>query len=1086
MRKLLSCLVGLAFLCHTAVSQTIDVSGKVSDDKGNPIGGVSIQEKNSKKGTTSDANGLFKLTAKPGTVFNFSSIGYDTKQVAVEKSTLLIMLTATNMALSEVVVTGVGTATSKRKLGIAVESITSDKLPAAPTASIDQALVGKIPGAQISSVSGNPGDPVNILLRGINTLQNGTKPLIMVDGTQLSATDINSLDLSNVDRVEVVQGAASASLYGAQGANGVIQIFTKKGKRGNTAVNLFSSYAANSYINNGNVHKAQMHPYLTDASNNIVSASGTILDYDNIGSIDGISYQYGGATRYGILDPRNINNKAYNANLKYYDQFKQVFQTGSTLNNGVNISGATDKSDFAISVANNHTVSPVMKNGYVDRTNLTANLGTEVFKGFKIRSTTQLVYTKNTLVPGLGAAGGVLYGKGNSIGSVGNIYGFLNTSPFFDLKYKQADGNAPAFQTADFLSINAFNPFYVQQYNTGLDNKVDIIQNFDANYKVDKFVELDAKYGINFRNENARWTYANQSANANSNYYGSYTSNYAPDNTGEIDNYQYNTTFQNFIASMYIKTDFQNDFHIKLPIQTSTQIAFDWRKNKYKEYDTYGVGLPTAPPINIQSTSSQAVAFDYVEPFITYGYLVNQKIDIGDFAGVTGGFRSDYSSAFGGGSKPFTFPHIDGYFLPSALNFWKQGKIYNSIPYFKLRSAYGEAGIQPGPFDRYPTLNQANLGSALVYTIPATSQNPNLQVEVSKEFEVGTDFTISLNKQGSWFKAINGSFTYWKRTSANVIFAASTALSTGSTASLNNVISLASNGVQFSLNIPVIQSRNFTWNFTTNFGHQTSMITKIAGGVDIPLGTVDNTGSTQEILSAGHKIGEIYGYKTLRSVDALRLDGKTPYINAADAGKYQVVNGTLVDTATRGIQFGDEKTSLGDPNPKFNAAFINEFTYKDFLTFSFQFDWVYGSHLYNQTKEWLYRDGIGGDFATPVTINGKTEAYTAYWASAYYGLFGSTHGSGNDATKDFFYEGSSFLRLRNVSLAFDIAKVTKIKYFKKLQLVVTGRNILTVTKYTGFDPEINSSNANSSYIRGIDGNTIPNIKSYQVGLNVGF
>src|SRR5204862_2741500 len=118
---------------------------------------------------------------------------------------------------------------------IAVEAIAADRLPATPSASIDQALVGKIAGAQISSVSGNPGDPVNILLRGINTVQGGTKPLILVDGVQVAATDINSLDLSNIERVEVVQGAASASIYGAQGANGVIQVFTKKGKKGRTA-----------------------------------------------------------------------------------------------------------------------------------------------------------------------------------------------------------------------------------------------------------------------------------------------------------------------------------------------------------------------------------------------------------------------------------------------------------------------------------------------------------------------------------------------------------------------------------------------------------------------------------------------------------------------------------------------------------------------------------------------------------------------------------------------------------------------------------------------------------------------------------
>src|ERR1700761_1815633 len=136
-----------------------------------------------------------------------------------------------------------------------------------------------------------------------------------------------------------------------------------------------------------------------------------------------------------------------------------------------------------------------------------------------------------------------------------------------------ADGNSPAFQVADFLSINAFNPYYQKEYTSGLDNKYDIVQNFDADYKLNHFVELDVKYGINYRNETARWTYKNQTLNANSLANDAWSGNYAPDNTGEIDNWTYATTFQNFIPSAYFRTDFQNDFHSKLPITTTTQVA---------------------------------------------------------------------------------------------------------------------------------------------------------------------------------------------------------------------------------------------------------------------------------------------------------------------------------------------------------------------------------------------------------------------------------------------------------------------------------------------------------------------------------
>jgi len=148
------------------------------------------------------------------------------------------MLSISSQSLSEVVVTGVGVATSKKKLGISVESITADKLPAEPTAFVDQALVGKIAGAQISSTNGSPGARINILLRGINNINRGTSPMILMDGIEVRATDLNSLDLSGIERIEVVQGAASATIYGAQGANGVIQLFSKKGKIGKARIDV--------------------------------------------------------------------------------------------------------------------------------------------------------------------------------------------------------------------------------------------------------------------------------------------------------------------------------------------------------------------------------------------------------------------------------------------------------------------------------------------------------------------------------------------------------------------------------------------------------------------------------------------------------------------------------------------------------------------------------------------------------------------------------------------------------------------------------------------------------------------------------
>lgn len=1094
--------ISFSFCSIVLIAQVRMISGNVtSADDGTPLPGVNVVLKGTNNGVVTDGDGSYKLNASAGGTLVFSFIGMQTlEEVIGERSVIDVRLVTDAKTLQEIVVTGAGVATEKKRLGISVESVTSDKLPAAISGSIDQALVGKIAGAQISSISGNPGDPVNIVLRGINTVQGGTRPMILVDGIQVGATDLNSLDLNNIERVEVVQGAASASIYGAQGANGVIQIFTKRGKQGKMAINFSTSYSSNTFLNTGDVHKSRLHPYLTDSNNNIVDANGNILDYNAVGSIEGLSYQFGGGTRYAIQNINNINNKPYNANLKYYDHWKQLFKTGTTTNNSLSLSGASEKNDYSISISNNRTVTPVMNNGAVNRTNLTANIGMEVIKGFKVRSSTQLVYTKNDMHPGLGAGGGVLYGKGNSLGDVGGVYSFLNTSPFFDLTRKLADGTYPGYQVADFVSINAFNPYYRQQYTKGIDKKVDVIQNFELDYIVNKYIELNAKYGLNYRTENALNTYYNQSTNINSVYYDpSFVSYFlpfvdalgrtdvnsgrtlAPDNTGEMDNYQYTNTFQNFLATAFVRTDFDEDFGLNLPIATSTQISFDYRKRDYKEVDTYGLGLPLAPPFNFASTGSQAVMLDYEEPFVTYGYLINQKVDIGDFGGVTAGFRSDWSSAFGGGSKPFTFPHADGYILPST--FWKDQSLNEALPYFKLRAAFGKAGIQPGAFDRYPVLTARGIGGALSYSIPPISQNANLNVEVSTEIEVGTDFTVNLNKNNSWLNSVSGSFSVWKRKSDNVIYNVSVPPTTGSTGLLTNAIDMSSNGYQFSINLPVYNGANLKWDFTTNWGRQLSKIDNISGGSDIILTSL--AGSTALVLTPGQPIGQIYGYKVLTSLDYKRQNG-TRYIDPADEDQYTMVEGHVVRKDNYQMQFTDETYPLANPNPKFNASFINNLSYQNFLTLSFQFDWVHGSHLYNQTKEWLYRDGISGDFDRVVTIGDKTGAFPAYHSSAYYNLWGSTRGAGNNATKDYFLEDASFVRLRNVSISFDASKVISVPGLNKVQLVLTGRNLMTITKYTGYDPEISSGQPNSSFDRGVDHSTLPNIKSYQVGLNIGF
>jgi hypothetical protein len=334
------------------------------------------------------------------------------------------------------------------------------------------------------------------------------------------------------------------------------------------------------------------------------------------------------------------------------------------------------------------------------------------------------------------------------------------------------------------------------------------------------------------------------------------------------------------------------------------------------------------------------------------------------------------------------------------------------------------------------------------------------------------NFTVT--KQGSWLNDIGLSLTYWKRSTDNAIYDVNVPPSEGTGTFRDNAFSLESKGLQASLNLAIFQNSNFTWNLTANFSKQTSEITATNGQEIIVL---SSAGSTNYVLKPGEKIGQLYGRLALHQVDAKGPDGNF-FISEPLQANYEVAsNGYVVSKATKQPYFTTGLYSFGDPNPKFNMSFINDVTYKNFLTFAFQFDWVEGSHLYNQTKEWMYRDGIHSDYEKPITINGETGSWTAFYRGVY--AVGQANG-----TKDYFYEDASFIRLRNVSVGLDLSKMLKLN-IRRLQLVLTGRNLLTFTNYTGMDPEASSGTSNSAFDRGTDHNTMPNYKSYQVGLNIG-
>lgn len=1043
MKKLLQSLFILLCIASSAMAQDRTITGTVTDkEDGRPLPGVTVRIKGAKGGTQTGGNGSYSLKVpSSGTAIEFSYLGYISQSRTITSDVINVTLSADSKSLTEVVVTGLGVATDKRKAAIAIESISSKNMLAVPSASIDKALIGKVAGAQIASTSGQPGQQASILLRGINTL-GSTQPMILIDGMEVNAsgstngsgTNMSSrladLDLSNVDRVEVIQGAAAATLYGAQGANGVIQIFTKRGlKTGETRITV-NSRANIDNVLKGKFEMAKNHYFETDAEGYIINGDGVRISRDENGAWD---------SPQGPADlSKALINKPYKETT--YDHFDQLFKSNvATFNNTVNVSGGAEKFDYAINLSNLKQES--ILNGDLSRTNLGLNIGAELFKNFTVRSTTQLIYSNNT-------SGGIT-GQNNVNSGLGSA---LTSRAWWDLKFRDPQGNFVANPEGD----NSVNPFYSFQFRNYGTKVTRIVQGVDLNYKFPKFVEVNYKYGID--------TYKNEfQDNILYQLDTPFPTNGLAPFDGRITLDRDRETFKNSLLSVYFKTDFQQDFNSSLPIQTSTQLSYDYRHKNRENVSTEGSGYPGFPPFSPTLANTKTYTTDLVE-FTTYGYLINQRIDYGNLFGVSGGVRVDYSSAFGAGNKAFVFPRADAYVRFDDII--KSEKVYE----LKLRGAYGEAGSQPGEYDRQVTLGTGSIGDKGYLSTKDITRNPNLKVQRSKEAEVGIDAGFMLGKN-KWFERLKVNATYWNRKSSDVIRAVDIAPSSGSAQLLDNLLSLKSSGFQLAIDADIYTSDNFSWQFGTRFGTSKSLVDKISNGKDI---TIGGSGSGQFVLREGESIGAFFGKTPLSSFDQLNPAGAR-YIPEANVGNYTMVDGMVVNTTTKAVQFTSDQTKIGDPNPDFNVSFTNNFTIKKNLSVSFQLDWTHGNQIYNQTKQWLFRDLIAGVNDNPVTIGAETGAFANYYTSLY----------NTNNTNSYFVEDGSFVRLRDVTIAYNFGSLIKNKFIRSAQLSVSGRNLFTITDYTGTDPEA-AANFNNPLNRGLDLHAFPNFRTFQVGLSLGF
>ncbi len=1075
----------------TVIAQVGSISGTITDrisDEALPGATVFISELN--RGTSTNIDGQFSLMNIPvgDYVLRVTYVGYETLRQEVSISQRVnevnFELRQDFLGLDEIVVTGVGSETVTRQLGTNVVSISSRDLTLVPTYTFQSALTGKIAGATVTP-SGQPGSPAAIILRGINTM--GTsRPLIMVDGVQIDASNyavgtnndqlsmLSNIDFNDIERVEVVKGAAASTLYGAQGANGVIQIFTRSGQAGPTRVSFNTSWSFDQLNESRRVELMERHSYPVNDDGYILN-----MDFDaNTGAWVIPSPDPSPASGTNTLNNREfigyIDPDGNQVPLSLYDNISPFYDGGATQNHNLSISGGTDRYNYLIGSSYMDQEGIEQGVGF-ERTSFRLNTDTYLGESLQLGLRTNYINSNRTGVTE----------SGNNIQSG---LGFLLTlPPFIDATWTDPDGFYPPIMEQGSVSTHAL---FFKQINKLETETNRLIGNASANFTPLDYLEIDYKFGFDWYSLNFDRLQRNAQR---------FTNNALLRPAGYFERNAYINRNLNSILDVFLRRDIGSDFRIGLPIQSTTLFKFDWREQKYNRMTSRADEMP--PGLGLETIRSGSIpeVDEFRETFITYGYLINQKFDIDEYGGFSLGFRADKSSAFGEGAEFSYFPRADVYlrvseFLPQFQDFLRE---------FKLRAAYGEAGTQPGAYQRFVTLNQGNIGSIGYLSSPATASNPQLAVEESKELELGADVAFRFGE--SWFNSIGFGVTYWDRDNIGVIQSLEAPLSIGSNALLNNAIDLSSSGLDITFDAMVYNSRRVNWFTRFNFGMSETMVDRIANGEDLIL---DGPGGVPYIFREGEVYGAMFGRKPVSSLDQRDADGEFYIPEEVEVSInnetvlrprseiYTIIDGHAVNRYTKRIEWVDEQVKIGDPTPDFTLSMRNDISYGNFNV-AFQLDWVQGLDLYNATKWWMYNSGVHSDFDRGVLIDGGERVGEPLpWNDSIISDYNGNepqpyriyHATKRNGDTSLFVEDGSYLKLREMTIRYDFSEILGLRernLARNLTVGISGRNLLTLTNYSGFDPDVSHGNQDTRF-RGLDTFVYPNYRTITFNATINF
>lgn len=1046
-----------------AVQQSKKVTGNVVDSEGPVIGASVVEKGNPSNGAVTDLDGNFTLNVKPGATIVVTYIGYKTQEIAVgNQSNFNITLATDDKTLEEVVVVGYGVQKKKLVTGATVQ-VKGDDISKLNTTQALGALQSQTPGVNIQASSGQPGDGFKVMIRGAGTNGN-TTPLYVIDG--VSGGDINNLNPSDIESIDVLKDAASCAIYGSAAANGVILVTTKQGKQGKIQV----SYDGN--IGWQNVYRV---PQMLTAQQYM-----QVMDLARFNSgeqpRDWSQYFKG----YEDLYQSYVNGT--NSGTNWLDAIRN--KNAVTTSHSLNITGGSDRSTFSIGAG--YQYQDGVFGGQYAKSD---------YRRFTLRVNSEHVILRNSKGLDVIKVGENIYysHKQNQGIQIGNQYSnaisnMLRANPLIPIY-----NNSGSFFGYDDLKSSgmfnytsyASNPVAALTYSQSANNKS---MSFGLNAV--GYIEIQPIKGLKYRGQ--------LSYNQNSSSWRCYLPTYKLNDQGDQRttdqatnnmslgwgwgttntlNYKFDVKKHDF--DVLVGTEFgvsRPDYGYSLNVTTSNSIFGDLDHAYMSLMKDNKKGSVSGLPY----TDSRGMSY-----FGRLNYNYDEKYMLSAI------MRADGSSMFAPGHRWGYFPSFSGGWVVSNEKFMEPAASW--FDFLKIRAGWGQNGNKnisafqyeaAFAYDEYSNYSFGNSKDDPTRGASLTRlANDELTWETSEQLDLGFDARFLHSRLGL-------TFDWYQKTTKDLLLNVPVSPTTGFSTQLKNAGTVKNTGVEVALTWNDKIGKDFQYNIGYNIAYNKNEVTKVnstqkynSGGSDL---LAQGTGYMAR-FEEGHPIGYFWGYKTAGPIqneqelqEYINTLKDHDAANSHQGSDLKVGDLRFVDVNGDGVINDEDKTDLGNPNPDVTMGITLGASYKGFDIN------VTGYAALGQQVARSYRKFTDGEYE-----NFTTEVYD-YWngegTSTKYPLFAAMNRGVNwQSISDIYVENASYFRLQNLTVGYDFTKIWKNSPFQQLRLYFAAQNLFTITGYKGMDPENGMAlNSSEPWVTGVDVGNYPQPRTFMFGVNVKF